>query len=81
MSIFDYIIGGIIILFAVIVIGVILMQEGRQANMGVISGNSDSFMDKGKTRTLDAFLSRWTKILAIVFFVLVFAGMLITRFL
>lgn len=81
MTIWEYIAGAIIIVFALIVIGVILLQEGRQANLGAISGAAESFMDKGKARTLDAFLSRWTKILAIVFFLLVFAGMLITEFL
>lgn len=81
MSVFDYIIGAVVILFAIIIIGVILLQEGKQSNMGVISGASESFMDKGRGRTLDAFLSRWTKIIAIVFFVLVFAGMLVTRYL
>ncbi len=81
MSIWEYIIGAIIILAAIVVIGVILLQEGRQGGLGAISGDSESFMDKGKARTLDAMLGRWTKIIAIVFFVLVFAGMLITKFL
>ncbi len=81
MTIWEYIIGAVIILFALIVIAVILLQEGRQANLGAIAGAAESFMDKGKARTLDAFLSRWTKIIAIVFFLLVLAGMLITEFL
>lgn len=81
MTIWEYIIGAVIILFALIVIAVILLQEGRQANLGAIAGAAESFMDKGKARTLDAFLSRWTKVLAIVFFLLVLAGMLITEFL
>ncbi len=81
MTIWEYIVGAVIILFALIVIAVILLQEGRQANLGAIAGAAESFMDKGKARTLDAFLSRWTKVLAIVFFVLVLAGMLITEFL
>ena len=33
----------------------------------------DSFMDKGRARTWDAWLAKWTKIIAIIFFVLVFA--------
>lgn len=81
MNILDYVIGGLIILFSLIIIAVILLQEGRQANLGAISGAAESFMDKGRARTLDAFLSRWTKVLAIVFFVLVLAGMVITRYL
>lgn len=81
MNILDYVIGGLIILFSLVIIAVILLQEGRQANLGAISGAAESFMDKGRARTLDAFLSRWTKVLAIVFFVLVLAGMVITRYL
>ena len=81
MTIWEYIVGAVIILFALIVIAVILLQEGRQANLGAIAGVAESFMDKGKARTLDAFLSRWTKIIAIIFFLLVLAGMLITEFL
>ena len=81
MTVWEYLIGAIIIIFSIIIIAIVLLQEGRQANLGAISGAADSFMDKGKARTLDAFLSRWTKIVAIVFFVLVFAGMLVTTFL
>ena len=63
-----------------IIIGVVLLQEGRQANLGAISGAADSFMEKGKARTLDAKLAKYTKVIAITFFVLVFIGMLITKF-
>lgn len=81
MNILDYVIGGVIILFSIIIIAVVLLQEGRQANLGAIAGASESFMDKGRARTLDAFLARWTKWLAVIFFVLVLAGMVITRYL
>ena len=37
---------------------------------GVISGGADTFLSKNKARTFDAFLARWTKYLAILFFVL-----------
>lgn len=81
MTIWEYIIGGVLIVMALLVIAVVLLQEGREANLGVISGAADSFMEKGKARTLDAFLQKWTKVISIGFFVLVFAGMLITQFL
>lgn len=81
MTIWEYVIGAILIVMALLVIAVILLQEGREANLGVISGAADSFMDKGKARTLDAFLQKWTKVISIGFFVLVFAGMLVTQFL
>ena len=81
MSIFEYIIGIILIVFSLVIIFVVLLQEGRQANVGVISGAADSFLDKGAAKTLDMKLAKWTKVIAIVFFVLVLAGMMVTKFL
>lgn len=80
MSLMEYIIGGVIILFSLLLIAVILLQEGKQSNMSAISGGADNFMDRGRGRTMDAFLAKWTKVLVIVFFVLVFVGMLVTKF-
>lgn len=81
MSVYEYIIGAILIVASLLIIFVVLLQEGRQANLGVISGAADSFMDKGAAKTLDAKLAKWTKYIAIGFFVLVLSGMLITKFL
>ncbi len=81
MSVFEYIIGGVLIVFSLVIIVVILLQEGRQANLGVISGAADSFMDKGMAKDFNSRMAKWTKVLAITFFVLVLAGMLITKFL
>ena len=81
MTVWEYIIGALIIVCALIVNAVVLLQEGRQANLGAISGAAENFMDKGRARTLDAFLSKWTKVLAILFFVLVLLGMIVTKFL
>ncbi len=81
MSAYEYIIGAILIVFSLLIILVVLFQEGRQANLGVISGAADSFMDKTMAKTWDARLAKWTKVIAITFFVLVFAGMLVTKFL
>ncbi len=80
MGIWEYIIGIVLIIMALLVIAVVLLQEGREANLGAISGAADTFMEKGKARTLDAFLSKWTKVISIAFFVLVFVGMLVTQF-
>ena len=81
MSVYEYIIGAILILGSLLVIFVVLLQEGRQANVGVISGAADSFLDKGAAKTLDQKLAKWTKVISIAFFVLVFAGMLVSKFL
>lgn len=81
MTVYEYIIGAILIVFALVIIAIILLQQGRQANVGVISGAADTFLDKGAAQTWDMRLAKWTKVIALSFFVLVFAGMLITKFL
>ena len=71
MSVIEYIIGGAIILVSLIIIGAILLQQGRRAGInGAISGGADTFLSKNKARTVDASLARWTKYIAILFFVL-----------
>ena len=81
MSVWEYIIGAVLIVFSLVIIAIVLLQEGRQANLGAIAGAADSFMEKGKARTLDAALAKCTKYIAFSFFVLVFVAMLLTKFL
>ena len=81
MSVWEYIIGAVLIVFSLVIIAIVLLQEGRQANLGAIAGAADSFMEKGTARTLDAALAKWTKYIAFSFFVLVFVAMLLTKFL
>ena len=72
MGVFSYILGSLIIIFALAIIGAILLQEGRRAGIsGAISGGADTFLSKNKARSVDAFLARWTKFITIGFFVLV----------
>lgn len=74
----DYVLGSLLILFALIVIAVILLQEGRRKGIsGAIAGGADTFLSRGKARAVDAVLSRWTKFIAIGFFVLVLAANII----
>ena len=74
MGAIQYILGSLILILAVIIIFAILMQEGRRAGInGAISGGADTFLAKNKARSVDAFLSRWTKYIAIIFAVLVLA--------
>ena len=81
LSVWEWIIGAVLIVAALVIILVVLLQEGRQANVGVISGAADTFLDKGAAKTLDMKLAKWTKVIAVAFFVLVLAGMLVTKFL
>lgn len=81
MSVPEIIIGAVLIVFSMLIIVIVLMQQGREANLGAIQGAADSFLDKGRARTIDARLARYTKYLCIGYFVLVFLGMLCTKFL
>ena len=50
---------------------IVLMQSGKSAGLsGSISGGADTFLSKGKAKTLDAKLARWTKWFALAFVML-----------
>ena len=71
MGTLEIILGILVIIVSLIIIVAIVLQPGRRAGInGAISGGADTFLSKNKARTFDAFLSRWTKYLAIIFFVL-----------
>ncbi|WP_322170976.1 preprotein translocase subunit SecG [Acutalibacter caecimuris] len=71
MTVLEIIFAIALLLFSVAIILVVLLQEGNQKNMGVVTGGADTFLSKNKARSVDAFLSKWTKVIAIGFFVLV----------
>ena len=71
MGALEIIFGIILLLSSLAIIIVVLLQEGNQKNLGVVTGGADTFLSKHKARSVDAFLARWTKFIAIGFFVLV----------
>ena len=71
MTAVQIIFGIVLLLFSIAIIIVVLLQEGHQQNLGAITGGADTFFAKNKARSIDAFLSRWTKFIAVGFFVLV----------
>ena len=71
MGAVEYILGIVIIVVSIAIIFAVLFQQGRRAGInGAISGGADTFLSKNKARTVDAALARWTKYVAILFFVL-----------
>ena len=71
MGALEIIIGIAVILVSLFIIAVVLLQQGHRAGInGAISGGADTFLSKNKARTFDATLSRWTKYIAILFFVM-----------
>lgn len=72
MTAIEIILGIIILIASLAIIIAIILQPGRRSGInGVISGGADTFLSKNKARTFDAFLGRWTKYIAILFFILV----------
>ena len=81
MSSIEIFFGVMLILFAIAIVAVVLFQEGKQSNSGVITGaGTDTFLTKNKSRSIDAFLARWTKFIAIMFFILIIGINAITFF-
>ena len=71
MSAVEIILGILVIIVSLVIIAAVILQQGRRAGInGAISGGADTFLSKNKARTFDAFLARWTKYIAILFFVL-----------
>ena len=58
-------------LCSIALIGVVLMQSGKEAGLsGALSGSSDSYMSKNKKGNLDAMLASSTKWIALAWVLL-----------
>ena len=57
----------IFILVSVVLAVIVLMQEGKSAGLGVISGAADTYWGKNKGRSIEGKLEKITKILAVAF--------------
>ena len=61
------------IIFILVCVGLtalVLLQEGKSAGLGAISGAAESYWAKNKGRSMEGNLLKITKILAIVFIAL-----------
>lgn len=59
---------------AVALVAIVMLQSGKSAGLsGAIGGVADTFMAKGKAKTLDAKLAKATKWIGAVFIVLTLA--------
>ena len=57
----------VFILVSVALAAIVLMQEGKSAGLGVISGAADTYWGKNKGRSIEGKLEKITKILVVVF--------------
>lgn len=80
MSVWGYILGAVLIIASIVMIFVIILQEGNTQGLGVVSGGADTFFSKNKARSIDAMLARATKWVAIGFVAIVLAINVIAYF-
>lgn len=59
-----------ILVSLLLIVFIIFQKSHRRGVNGAISGAADTFFSKNNSRTDDARLARWTKILAVIFFIL-----------
>ena len=77
MHVFETVMCGFLILFAIFLVIAVLMQHGKDHNLsGTIAGGAETFFGKSKASTLDKKLSKLTTIVAIVFTLLVLVSYL-----
>ncbi len=60
----------IFILVSIALTVLVLMQEGKQAGLGAISGAAETYWGKNKGRSMEGRLVRITKYLAVAFLLL-----------
>lgn len=60
----------ILILVSIVFTAIVLMQEGKSAGLGAISGAAETYWGKNKGRSMEGTLVKLTKILGVVFILL-----------
>lgn len=80
MGVWGIVLGVILALVAIAIIIVIILQEGNQQGIGVVSGAADSYFSKNKARSIDAKLARWTKYCIAIFVAFVLALNVLAHF-
>ena len=60
----------IFILVCIMLVVLVLMQEGMSAGLGSISGAAETYWGKNKGRSMEGLLVKITKVLAVLFIVL-----------
>ena len=60
----------VFIIISLIITVVILMQEGKSAGLGAISGAADTYWGKNKGRSMEGILGKITRVCVILFLVL-----------
>ena len=60
----------IFIFVCIALVILVLMQEGKSAGLGAISGAAETYWGKNKGRSMEGLLVKLTKVMAVLFMVL-----------
>lgn len=79
MAWYEIVLGVLLMITAVVITVFVLMQKTDTEGLSgaIVGGSSDSFYGKNKGRTKDAQLAKITKVLSVIFFILVLGTTLI----
>lgn len=70
MAVLKTIIEIVFIIICIALTVIILLQEGKSAGLGAISGAADTYWGKNKGRSMEGMLVKLTKILVVLFIVI-----------
>ncbi|MCM1089628.1 MAG: preprotein translocase subunit SecG [Muribaculum sp.] len=70
MEVLKIVITVVFIIVCVSLVVLVLMQEGKSAGLGTISGAADTYWGKNKGRSMEGLLVKLTKLLAVLFILL-----------
>lgn len=73
MEILEIILKILFVIDCIVLTAIVLLQEGKSAGLGTLSGASDSYWGQNKGRSMEGALVKITRIAAIVFVVLAVA--------
>ena len=60
----------VFILISIALTVIVLMQEGKSAGLGAISGAADTYWGKNKGRSMEGILGKFTRALVVLFLVI-----------
>lgn len=70
MEVVRIVITVVFIIVGIALAGIVLMQEGKSAGLGTISGAAETYWGKNKGRSMEGMLVKITRVLAILFMLL-----------
>ena len=77
MDILKYVLIGVEVLTSIALIVIVLLQSGKESGLGVVSGNSESYMSKNGSGNWNKKLASATKWVALVWILVTLALSLI----